>query len=84
MSAAALNSNLKGEVTPFSEDLTETTVKLAPDILAYLREAAAKRGVTTGDMVRIALGTQKFLAEKAKSGAKVQIREGNKLYDLEF
>ena len=81
---STVQTPLRGEITPFDETFEEKTVKLSPDILEFLRESAKARGITTGDMLRIALGTQKFLAEKAGAGAKIQIREKTKTYDLEF
>lgn len=84
MSSTAQSRKIKGHATPFSAATEETTVKLSPDILQYLREAAAERGVTTGDMVRIALGTHKFIADKVQDGAKVQLRDKDRTLDLEF
>ncbi|HEY6814150.1 MAG TPA: ribbon-helix-helix domain-containing protein [Croceibacterium sp.] len=55
-------------------ELEEVTLKLPPEMLAFLREEARKRGVSTGDMVRIALGTAKFLTEATGQGAKVQLK----------
>lgn len=57
-----------------SSVLETATVQLPPETLNFLRQEAEKRGVSTGDMVRIALGTQKFLSEAVESGAKLQLK----------
>jgi hypothetical protein len=67
------------EITPYREDFEEATLKLPPSILEYLRRAAQKRGVSTGDMVRIALGTYKFLDEQTERGASVMLQEKDKM-----
>lgn len=60
--------------TDGDESLEEIQVKLPASVMAFLRDEAKKRHISTGDMLRMALGTQKFLAEAVDSGAKVQIK----------
>ena len=50
------------------------TIQLPVETLAYLREEARKRGVSTGDMVRIAIGTQKYLTRQIDRGGRVQLK----------
>jgi hypothetical protein len=73
------SSEISEKVTPYSEEFEEATLKLPPQVLEYLRKAAKKRGVSTGDMVRIALGTYKFLGEQAETGASVVVHDKDKL-----
>lgn len=61
-------------VPTVSSELETATVQLPAETLNFLRQEAEKRGVSTGDMVRIALGTQKFLSEAVESGAQLQRR----------
>ena len=67
------------EITPYRDDFEEATLKLPPPLLEYLRRAAQKRGVSTGDMVRIALGTYKYLDEETERGASVMLQVKDKL-----
>ena len=79
-----INNPAAGEHAGEEPDKLETaTVQIPVEVLEFLREAARKRKVSTGDMVRIALSTHKYLAEQEKNGAKVQIRDRfNRLYDI--
>ncbi|WP_174274937.1 CopG family transcriptional regulator [Sphingomonas bacterium] len=67
---------------PAPGDLQTATLKLPAETLDFLRESAKKRGVSTGDMVRIALGTQKFLSEAVEGGATVQLKGRGGLRDV--
>jgi len=63
-------------------NLETATVTLAKDALEFLRVEAAKRGVTTGEMLRISIGTQKFLSEKTAAGAKLQLKDVSGTFDV--
>lgn len=65
-------------------NLERATVTLPTTALTWLREEANKRGITTGEMLRTALGTQKFLLEKIAGGAKVQLKDTTGTFDLSF
>ena len=69
-------------VSTVSSGLETATVQLPSDTLNFLRHEAEKRGVSTGDMVRIALGTQKFLLEAVDSGAKLQLKGKDRTLDV--
>lgn len=63
-------------------NLETATLTLPKEALEYLRSEAQKRNISTGDMVRVAIGTQKFLSEKTAAGAKVQIKDNSGTFDL--
>lgn len=79
---AMLSEAIKAQSVSLDANLESTTVKLPSDVLEYLRSTAEKRGVSTGDMVRIALGTQKFLADAVSNGAKVQLNSKGSTTDV--
>ncbi|WP_375397294.1 hypothetical protein [uncultured Sphingomonas sp.] len=81
-SDAMLADAIKSQSVTSDATLEATTVRLPPDVLEYLRTTAEKRGVSTGDMLRIALGTQKFLAEAVSNGAKVQLNLKGSMTDV--
>lgn len=66
------------------DQLETATVQLPVDTLEFLRNAAKARGVTTGDMVRIALGTHKFLSDEVNKGAQVQLKRDDKILKVNF
>lgn len=63
-------------------NLETATVTLPRDALDFLRDEAKKRGISTGDMLRISIGTQKFLTEKTAGGDKVQLKGSNGVFDV--
>lgn len=63
-------------------DLERATVTLPTEALKWLRDEASKRGITTGEMLRTAIGTQKYLLEKIANGAKVQVKDSSGTLDL--
>jgi hypothetical protein len=65
-----------------SPGMTEATLKLPADTLDFLREEARKRGVSTADMVRISIGTQKYLTRQIEQGGKVQVKNRKGTFDL--
>lgn len=62
--------------------LERATVALPKDALEWLREQARKRGISTGEMLRTAVGTQKFLMDQIAKGGKVQVKDSNGTFDL--
>lgn len=70
---AAIADAIKSQSVGSEVALETTTVLLPPDVLDFLRDNAKKRGVSTGDMLRMALGTQKYLTEAVNAGGKVVI-----------
>ncbi|WP_156361761.1 hypothetical protein [Sphingomonas sp. Leaf343] len=79
---AAIAEAIKVQSVGNDVGLQATTVMLPPDVLEFLRDTAKKRGVSTGDMLRMALGTQKFLTEAVNSGSKVLISGKNGTKDV--
>lgn len=67
---------------PNDDELQKTELLLPAETLRFLREEARKRGVSTGDMVRIALSNHKFLSEQVEGGAKVQLKDRSKTFDV--
>lgn len=65
-------------------NLETATLTLPKEALDFLRGEAKRRNISTGDMVRLAIGTQKFLSEKAAAGAKVQIKDNGRTFDMDF
>jgi hypothetical protein len=55
-----------------------TSFNLSPDAEQAVRELARRRGVTMAEVIRRALSTEKFLADKQAEGAKVLIQERDK------
>lgn len=55
-----------------------TSFTLGPDAEATVRELAARWGVSMGEVIRRALGTEKFLTDKQAAGAKILIQEPDK------
>lgn len=62
--------------------LETATVKLPVETLKFLHAEATARGVSMGDMLRIALGTHQFLTNKVRGGAKVQLRDRARTWDV--
>lgn len=79
---AAIAEAIKSQSSNSSVSLEDVTVKLPSDVLDALRETAKKRGISTGDMLRVALGTQKFLMDAVNSGSKVLIAGKNGTTDV--
>jgi Ribbon-helix-helix protein, copG family len=52
-----------------------TSFNLSPEAEEAVRELARRRGVSMGEVIRRALSTEKFLADRQAAGAKVLIRE---------
>lgn len=52
-----------------------TSFNLSPEAEEAVRELARRRGVSMGEVIRRALSTEKFLADRQAEGAKVLIRE---------
>lgn len=65
-------------------NLERATVTLPTEALNWLRDEAGKRGISTGEMLRTAIGTQKYLTEKIADGAKVQVKDSTGVRDLSF
>ncbi|TCZ66092.1 ribbon-helix-helix protein, CopG family [Roseicella aquatilis] len=55
-----------------------TSFNLSPDAEQAVRELTRRRGVSMGEVIRRALSTEKFLADKQAEGAKVLIQEPDK------
>jgi adenine C2-methylase RlmN of 23S rRNA A2503 and tRNA A37 len=51
------------------------TLRLSPDARQALEWMANKRGVTLGEVIRRAIGTEKFLIEETDRGGTVLIEE---------
>ncbi len=65
-------------------EMETATLQIPKVTLDFLRDAAKKRGVSTGDMVRIALGTQEFLSKEVDKGATVQLKRNTGTFDVNF
>lgn len=55
-------------------NLETVTLTLSKDAIDFLRSEAEHRKTTAGEIVRLAIGTQKFLTERMASGWKVQLK----------
>jgi hypothetical protein len=58
--------------------MKRTSFNLSPEAEKYLRDMAAKRGVTMGEVLRHALTIEKYLAEQKAAGNTVLIQSPDK------
>lgn len=54
---------------------TKATFALPDETLSYLREQAAQRNISMADVLRQAIGTDKYFRDKADAGASVLVKE---------
>jgi hypothetical protein len=52
-----------------------TSFNLSPEAEEAVRELSRRRGVPMGEVIRRALSTERFLADRQAEGAKILIRE---------
>lgn len=64
-----------GDAGPSPAASRRTSFNLSPEAEEAVRELARRRGVSMGEVIRRALSTEKFLADRQAAGAKVLIRE---------
>lgn len=55
-----------------------TSFNLSPEAEQAVKELATRRGVSMTEVIRRALSTEKFLADKRAAGAKILIQEPDK------
>jgi predicted transcriptional regulator len=59
------------------EGITKLTVNLPDEAIEALRLLADERKTTMTEVLRAAIGTEKFLSDKERAGAKVLVRESD-------
>jgi hypothetical protein len=55
-----------------------TSFNLSPEAEQAVRELAESRGVSMGEVIRRAIGTEKFLSEQRSNGSKILILDPDK------
>ena len=58
--------------------IIKVSVNLPEDVVASLKKTASKRGTTVTEVLRAAIGTEKYLAEKVESGSTVLLQDADK------
>ena len=56
--------------------VTKVSVNLPTSAVNALKELAAKRGTTMTEVLKSAIGTEKFMADTVASGSKVLVEHG--------
>ena len=65
--------------------IIKMSVNLSSEVIDVLRELAQKRGTTMTDVLRQAIGTEKFIDEVNEDGGKILIEDKNgKMRQLVF
>ena len=59
-------------------DVVKVTVNLPKDLVDAVKELANKRHVTLTEVIRDAIGTEKFLADANDEGSKILIEDKKK------
>ncbi len=59
-------------------DVVKVTVNLPKNLVDAVRELANKRHVTLTEVIRDAIGTEKFLADANEEGSKILIEDKKK------
>jgi len=68
---------MKSRIRPMS-DVVKVTVNLPKDLVDAVKELANKRHVTLTEVIRDAIGTEKFLADANDEGSKILIEDKKK------
>lgn len=68
-------SDAESVAVPSPAASRRTSFNLSPEAEETVRELSRRRGVPMGEVIRRALSTEKFLADRQAAGAKVLIRE---------
>lgn len=59
-------------------DVVKVTVNLPKNLVDAVKELASKRHVTLTEVIRNAIGTEKFLADAHEEGSKILIEDKRK------
>lgn len=75
VASAPTNDAGRDGSAPTPPSTRRTSFNLSSEAEEAVRELARRRGVSMGEVIRRALSTEKFLADRQAEGAKVLIRE---------
>ena len=60
--------------------MARTSFNLSPEAEAIVRELAQRKGVSMGEVISRAIGTEKYLLDRIAEGAKILIEERDKTF----
>jgi predicted DNA-binding protein len=58
--------------------VVKVSFNLAPEVVDVLKDLASKRGMTVTDVLRRAIGTEKFVQNEIDKGGKILVEEKDK------
>jgi predicted DNA-binding protein len=60
------------------DKVVKVSFNLAPEVVDVLKDLASKRGMTVTDVLRRAIGTEKFVQNEIDKGGKILVEEKDK------
>ena len=63
-------------------NLENVTLALPKDAIEFLQGEAARRSISAGEVVRIAIGALKYISEQVADGGKLQVKNTRGVFDL--